>query len=251
MAWGKPPYKSPGVAIYKVCMTNEIPASPSSFSEEGSDFIEKCLNRNPYQRPDAIELLKHKFCKYNSNDINSNTLQTMLQTVRVMDESSNHQNLNNNKNNNENVIKNEAKENEQVDMLSYSTDCSSFGGGVGAPSDLATPWGSESGSQFSKVKEISKDKSSIFDGFKPSDDHLPQHKNLADFSQSSSGWGSFGAGMDMEENDVNFEKAMPKEDGKYNASSHKSGQGPAEQDEDDIYEDDFEECEEKGSEQKR
>ena len=56
MALGKPPYSSPGVAIYKVCLTDELPPFPDSLSEQGKDFVRHCLQRDPARRPDASEL---------------------------------------------------------------------------------------------------------------------------------------------------------------------------------------------------
>lgn len=62
MAHGKPPYANPGVAIYKVCLTDELPPVPDTMSATGVDFINRALTRDPHQRPDASELRKHAFC---------------------------------------------------------------------------------------------------------------------------------------------------------------------------------------------
>jgi len=68
MAQGKPPYTNPGVAIFKVCMTDELPPFPDSLSEEGRDFVARCLERNPDSRPDADQLKHHPFCRTEFDD---------------------------------------------------------------------------------------------------------------------------------------------------------------------------------------
>jgi len=68
MAKGKPPYSNPGAAIYKVCMTNELPPFPASMSTDGQGFVAKCLDRDPTCRPDALELQRHPFCETDIRD---------------------------------------------------------------------------------------------------------------------------------------------------------------------------------------
>jgi serine/threonine protein kinase len=85
MVHGRPPYSSPGVAIYKVCMTNELPPFPASLSLEGRDFVGLCLDRDPLQRPGASVLESHAFCEHDDDArIQRDTLRSMLATVRGM-----------------------------------------------------------------------------------------------------------------------------------------------------------------------
>ncbi|CAN1843600.1 Mitogen-activated protein kinase kinase kinase 18 [Linum perenne] len=48
-------------AIYRVGYSGRVPDFPGWFSEQGRDFLEKCLIRDPKQRWTAIQLLNHPF----------------------------------------------------------------------------------------------------------------------------------------------------------------------------------------------
>ncbi|KAF5744024.1 putative ATP binding protein [Tripterygium wilfordii] len=70
MATGRPPWVighnnnhdiNPMAAILKISCGSEKPQFPSSFSKEGVDFLEKCLERDPNKRWMARELLTHPF----------------------------------------------------------------------------------------------------------------------------------------------------------------------------------------------
>ncbi|KAI4351699.1 hypothetical protein L6164_006033 [Bauhinia variegata] len=65
MATTKPPWSQfEGVAaMFKIGNSKELPAIPGHLSKEGKDFIRKCLQRNPQDRPSASELLNHPFVK--------------------------------------------------------------------------------------------------------------------------------------------------------------------------------------------
>jgi serine/threonine protein kinase len=66
MATGKPPwyYKTNHIAVMRhVCGDKVTPELPEDLSEEGKNFIESCFKRNPCDRPNASELLKHVFLK--------------------------------------------------------------------------------------------------------------------------------------------------------------------------------------------
>ncbi|XP_074264806.1 mitogen-activated protein kinase kinase kinase YODA-like [Silene latifolia] len=65
MATAKPPWSQyEGVAaLFKVGNSKEIPAIPDHLSKEGKDFVLKCLQRNPLDRPTAAQLLDHPFVK--------------------------------------------------------------------------------------------------------------------------------------------------------------------------------------------
>jgi len=85
MVHGRAPYSSPGVAIYKVCMTDELPPFPPTLSAEGGDFVSRCLERSPLRRPDAATLQAHAFCEHDDDRrIHGDTLRSMLATVRGM-----------------------------------------------------------------------------------------------------------------------------------------------------------------------
>ncbi|XP_061353817.1 mitogen-activated protein kinase kinase kinase YODA-like [Gastrolobium bilobum] len=65
MATTKPPWSQyEGVAaMFKIGNSKELPTIPDNLSSEGKDFVRRCLQRNPYNRPPAIELLEHPFVK--------------------------------------------------------------------------------------------------------------------------------------------------------------------------------------------
>ncbi|XP_010255322.1 PREDICTED: mitogen-activated protein kinase kinase kinase YODA-like [Nelumbo nucifera] len=65
MATTKPPWSQyEGVAaMFKIGNSKELPAIPEHLSEEGKDFVRKCLQRNPLLRPTAAQLLEHPFVK--------------------------------------------------------------------------------------------------------------------------------------------------------------------------------------------
>jgi len=49
--------------MFKIGNSKELPRIPDHLSNEGKDFVRKCLQRNPYDRPSASELLDHPFLK--------------------------------------------------------------------------------------------------------------------------------------------------------------------------------------------
>ncbi|CAA0820487.1 Mitogen-activated protein kinase kinase kinase YODA [Striga hermonthica] len=65
MATAKPPWSQyEGVAaMFKVGNSKELPNIPDHLSDEGKDFVMKCLQRNPSHRPTASQLLEHPFVK--------------------------------------------------------------------------------------------------------------------------------------------------------------------------------------------
>ncbi|KAG4952488.1 hypothetical protein JHK82_045373 [Glycine max] len=50
-------------AMFKIGNSKELPTIPDHLSSEGKDFVRKCLQRNPHNRPSASELLDHPFVK--------------------------------------------------------------------------------------------------------------------------------------------------------------------------------------------
>ncbi|XP_050225159.1 mitogen-activated protein kinase kinase kinase YODA-like [Mercurialis annua] len=65
MATTKPPWSQfEGVAaMFKIGNSKDLPAIPDHLSEEGKDFVRKCLQRDPLHRPTAAQLLEHPFVK--------------------------------------------------------------------------------------------------------------------------------------------------------------------------------------------
>lgn len=64
MCTGRPPwseFQSHTAALMHIASATEPPALPESLSEEGKDFVLKCLDRNPARRPTVIQLLEHPF----------------------------------------------------------------------------------------------------------------------------------------------------------------------------------------------
>lgn len=50
-------------AMFKIGNSKELPTIPDHLSNEGKDFVRKCLQRNPHDRPSAQQLLEHPFVK--------------------------------------------------------------------------------------------------------------------------------------------------------------------------------------------
>jgi len=65
MATGRPPWdgdiSNPMAAFLKIACSNELPEFPAHFSQEGLDFLQKCLERNPGKRYTVEKLLDHPF----------------------------------------------------------------------------------------------------------------------------------------------------------------------------------------------
>ncbi|XP_052185067.1 mitogen-activated protein kinase kinase kinase YODA-like isoform X2 [Diospyros lotus] len=63
MATTKPPWSQfEGVAaMFKIGNSKDLPAIPDNLSDEGKDFVRQCLQRNPFHRPTAVQLLDHPF----------------------------------------------------------------------------------------------------------------------------------------------------------------------------------------------
>lgn len=50
-------------AMFKIGNSCELPTIPDNLSEEGKDFVRLCLQRDPFDRPSAGQLLQHPFVK--------------------------------------------------------------------------------------------------------------------------------------------------------------------------------------------
>ncbi|KAL8128158.1 mitogen-activated protein kinase kinase kinase 5-like [Apium graveolens] len=71
MLTGKPPWSEfNGVqALFNVL--NRSPTIPETLSAEGKDFLEKCFQRNPADRPTAVQLLDHPFIRNKQDQVSS------------------------------------------------------------------------------------------------------------------------------------------------------------------------------------
>ncbi|XP_061336969.1 mitogen-activated protein kinase kinase kinase 18-like [Gastrolobium bilobum] len=64
MITGKPPWQGvsdPAAVLYRIGFSGEVPEIPSFVSEQGKDFLSKCLKRDPNERWSVVELLGHGF----------------------------------------------------------------------------------------------------------------------------------------------------------------------------------------------
>ncbi|XP_014493641.1 mitogen-activated protein kinase kinase kinase 18 [Vigna radiata var. radiata] len=80
MATGDAPWpnvEDPFSVLYHIAYSGEVPEIPCFLSEEAKDFLGKCLRRNPQERWNASELLKHPFigksCSNNKEVLESNS----------------------------------------------------------------------------------------------------------------------------------------------------------------------------------
>lgn len=71
MLTGKPPWSEfDGVqALFNVL--NRSPTIPENLSAEGKDFLGKCFQRNPADRPTAVQLLDHPFLRNKQDQVSS------------------------------------------------------------------------------------------------------------------------------------------------------------------------------------
>lgn len=51
----------PAAVLYRIGFSGDVPEIPNSVSEQGKDFLRKCLKRDPNERWSVIELLGHEF----------------------------------------------------------------------------------------------------------------------------------------------------------------------------------------------
>ncbi|XP_042480434.1 mitogen-activated protein kinase kinase kinase 17-like [Macadamia integrifolia] len=69
MATGRPPWGdlllNPMAAVFQIACSNETPELPTKFSNEGLDFLAKCLQRDQKMRWTCEELLDHPFISGN------------------------------------------------------------------------------------------------------------------------------------------------------------------------------------------
>ncbi|XP_068666677.1 mitogen-activated protein kinase kinase kinase 18-like [Aristolochia californica] len=64
MATGRAPWPDavdPVSALYRIAYSADVPEFPSCFSDQATDFLNKCLRRNPEERWTVDQLIKHPF----------------------------------------------------------------------------------------------------------------------------------------------------------------------------------------------
>lgn len=75
MATGRPPWSdevsNPMAAVLKIACSDKTPQFPAQLSQEGVDFLIKCLERDPKRRWTAENLLNHPFVLRNSTRIHT------------------------------------------------------------------------------------------------------------------------------------------------------------------------------------
>ena len=76
MTTGHPPWHelhNPFAVMFRISMTEELPAIPAWLSKTATDFLEKCFQRNFQRRPTARELLELPFLRMVSSPATSHT----------------------------------------------------------------------------------------------------------------------------------------------------------------------------------
>jgi mitogen-activated protein kinase kinase kinase len=65
MVIAEPPWRDrfpePQAAMFHIASSEDVPDIPSSLSPVGKDFLQKTLQRNPFLRYTASQLLQHPF----------------------------------------------------------------------------------------------------------------------------------------------------------------------------------------------
>ncbi|XP_073125264.1 mitogen-activated protein kinase kinase kinase 18 [Henckelia pumila] len=82
-----PEMKDPASVLYRIASSGDIPVFPSWFSDEGKDFLSKCLIRDSRKRWTAGELLKHAFLDDVTEICGENREFTRKSPTSVMDQS--------------------------------------------------------------------------------------------------------------------------------------------------------------------
>ncbi|CAJ2658335.1 unnamed protein product [Trifolium pratense] len=79
MPWGG--VSDPAAVLYRIGFSGDMPEIPDSVSEQGKDFLRKCLKRDPNERLSVIELLEHDFVADKFKDLvfDSETPTTVLE----------------------------------------------------------------------------------------------------------------------------------------------------------------------------
>ncbi|XP_055378356.1 mitogen-activated protein kinase kinase kinase 4 isoform X2 [Condylostylus longicornis] len=68
--------------MFKVGM-GETPEIPTSLSQEGFEFVERCLQHDPKLRATAAELLQHNFCKVKNSSESEDLIDTDLNRIKI------------------------------------------------------------------------------------------------------------------------------------------------------------------------
>ncbi|KAI5447177.1 hypothetical protein KIW84_014868 [Lathyrus oleraceus] len=83
MITGKMPWQGvsdPAAVLYRVGFSGDVPEIPNFVSEQGRNFLRKCLTRDPNERWSVVELLGHEFVgKFKESVSDSETPTTVLE----------------------------------------------------------------------------------------------------------------------------------------------------------------------------
>lgn len=83
MITGKMPWQGfsdPAAVLYRIGFSGDVPEIPDYVSEQGKDFLRKCLKRDPNERWSVVELLGHEFVgKFKDSVFDSETPTTVLE----------------------------------------------------------------------------------------------------------------------------------------------------------------------------
>ncbi|MCL7050684.1 hypothetical protein MKW94_014380, partial [Papaver nudicaule] len=87
MATGRAPWSDGDDAVsvlYRIAFSGEVPEFPSFLSENAKDFLSKCLERDPKERWNTNQLLKHPFVdEFNSKQFKESK---MISPVSILDQ---------------------------------------------------------------------------------------------------------------------------------------------------------------------
>jgi len=83
MITGKMPWQGfsdPAAVLYRIGFSGDVPEIPEYVSEQGKDFLRKCLKRDSNERWSVVELLGHEFVgKFKDSVFDSETPTTVLE----------------------------------------------------------------------------------------------------------------------------------------------------------------------------
>ncbi|KAG1330513.1 mitogen-activated protein kinase kinase kinase 18 [Cocos nucifera] len=90
MATGHAPWpqvSDPIAALHRIAFSSDVPELPSWISDEGKDFLDNCLRRDPKERWTAEQLLKHPFVASSANCLsNSDSTRTWISPKSTLDQ---------------------------------------------------------------------------------------------------------------------------------------------------------------------
>lgn len=89
MATGRPPwldFTHPASALYRIAFSSDVPEFSNFLSEEGKDFLGKCLRREPEERWTTDQLLKHPFLDEASSQLKQILDSTSNSPTSILDQ---------------------------------------------------------------------------------------------------------------------------------------------------------------------